>query len=154
MARVAWGFDIVGICPHHGMSLDLALLILGDLAFPGPFLAFKVTLVFLCFRERKHDFTLPVTAVCFVCYSNLPDPAGSTPVHLCGCLGLFPGQLDLPQASMPSAERLQASVSPAAAKLLPGLCIPSHPVPPSPWQGKGRGADCQGNRWRRRRDSS
>lgn len=35
VARVAWRFDIVGICPHHDISLDLALLILGDLAFPG-----------------------------------------------------------------------------------------------------------------------
>lgn len=31
---MAWGFDIVGIFPRHDISLDLALLILGDLAFP------------------------------------------------------------------------------------------------------------------------
>lgn len=40
---------------------------------------------------------------------------------------------------MPSAERLQESMSPAVAKLPPSLHIPNRPIPPSPWQGKGRG---------------
>lgn len=45
---------------------------------------------------------------------------------------------------MPSAERLQESMSPAVAKLLPSLHIPDHPISPSPWQAEGRGPDCQG----------
>lgn len=45
---------------------------------------------------------------------------------------------------MPSAERLQESMSPDVAKLQPSLHIPDRPIPPSPWQAEGRGPDCQG----------
>lgn len=104
-------------------------------------------LISFCFRECKHDFTLPTPAGSSFC-SHLPVLAGSTPVHLWGRPRPFPGQFDLPRAYMSSAERIQANVSPAAAKLPHALCIPSRPVPPSPRQGNGRGADCQGNHWR------
>lgn len=40
---------------------------------------------------------------------------------------------------MTSAERLQENMSPAVAKRPPSLHIPNRPIPPSVWQGKGRG---------------
>lgn len=145
MAWVIW---------NHAISL--VWLILGTWCLPRSFLDFKVTLsffFFFCFRECKHDFTLPATAGSSFCYSILSALAGSTPVHLWGPPGPFPGQLDLPRAYMPSAERMQASVSRCCQT--PTCTL--HSKSPSPalssareWKG---GADCQGNHWRRR-DSS
>lgn len=79
----------------------LVLLILGTWCFPRSFLDFKVTLPFFfpssssfALETYKHDCTLPVPAGSSFCSSGLPALAGSTPAHLWGCLGPFPGQLD------------------------------------------------------------
>lgn len=149
---MAW---VIWVSPSPCHQPEPCFIHLRDLVFSKIFSRFQGDPAFLflfCFRECKHDFTLPATAGSSFCYSSLPALAGSTPAHLWGRPGPFPGQLDLPGAYMPSAERMQASVSPAAAKLPHALCIPSPPAPPSPQQG--RGADCRDNRWRRRRDSS
>lgn len=140
---------------NHAISPGLVLLILGTWCLPRSFLNFKVSLPFFFFFALESISAISPCLLQLGAHSAIAACLPWLDPHqrICGdAPEPFPGQLDLPRAYMPSSERMQASLPLPNSHMHSAFQVPQS----RPLLSKGMdvGAECQGNRWRRRRYSS